>query len=116
MRDKSLKSTPRRFPARTIVLAVAAMIGILVALFAAQTLAQTPSRWGWRNLYFGPFESQCKTWRYELVAQPDGQIQFHLIERGAYQFKSQGPSDNRYYDFLLGEPPCQFRMRIERNR
>ena len=99
-----------------LALPIAVLVGALVVLISAPSIAQTPSRWGWRNFHFGQFERECPTWRYELSAQPDGIIQLHLIRPATHQIKSQGQDADRSYELLIGEPPCQFRVKIERSR
>jgi hypothetical protein len=87
------------------------------ALISAQTLEQiNPWAGTYRNLNFGKFESECPTWRYELAAQPDGQVEFRLIEPGSYRRWSEGKDADRAYHFLLGKPPCQYRMTFQLNR
>jgi hypothetical protein len=111
MREKVVDWIRALIIALTVIAAVTSLTPV-----STHTLAQTPNRWGWRNLYFGQFERGCPSWRYELSALPDGVIELHLIEPTTHRFWWQGEGADRSYELLIGEPPCQFRVKIERSR
>jgi hypothetical protein len=116
MREKAINRPRRCIQLGVLALAIAVLIGAHVALISGPSIAQTPSRWGWRNFHFGQFARECPTWRYELSAQPDGIIELHLIQPATHQIRSQGQGADRSYELLIGQPPCQFRVKIERSR
>jgi hypothetical protein len=58
----------------------------------------------------------CATWRIESWVRPDGRLIFQLNDPADKKVVMDGQFDQRYLEFTLGDPECNYKIRIERNK
>src|SRR3972149_9279742 len=68
------------------------------------------------TFYPGGIRSDCQPWRFEVSARPDGEIIFQVNEPADRQVVLAGLGDDRSQEFVLGDPDCNFRVKIERGK
>jgi len=58
----------------------------------------------------------CATWRIESWLRPDGRLIFQLNDPADKKVVLDGQFDQRYLEFTVGDPECNYKIRIERNK
>lgn len=68
------------------------------------------------HLLFGEPRENCPVWRFETSAQSNGRAMFELKEPGDKNVVLSSDFGERHIEFVLGDPGCNYRIRIERNK
>lgn len=68
------------------------------------------------TFYPGGKREGCQPWRFEVSARSDGEIVIQVNEPADRQIVMAGRGDGRSQEFVLGDPDCSFRFKIERGK
>jgi len=64
----------------------------------------------------GQLREGCATWRIETFVRPDGRLIFQLNDPADKKVVLDGRFDQQHLEFVLGDPECNYKITIERNK